>query len=400
MNLGRMSTTISQEFQESSVQKTHTAKKTHTCLIKNRYRLNRDGSTKETYHLELDISNLPIEYKEGSSIAIYPENPHWVVEKILDLLHLDYATPIHDKKTSALFSIKDYLLKKTNLSRLSSSLLSHFITYTKKLGLGTPLETLFDDQNASARAVFTQKHDLLSFLEEFPGYFIDAESLCSALPPLLPRFYSIASSYKKKPNEIHLLIACFKYDLNKSERVGIGSDYLCKVAKINESPIQFYLQDNIHFSLPSDPSIPIIMIGPGTGVAPFRGFIQSRMMESAPTKNWLFFGERQNDFDFYYKDELLDAVLKGHLKLETAFSRDQKEKIYVQHKLLEHQQQIWDWIQNGAIIYICGDAKKMSKDVEKTFLTIIQESTQSDLKKAQDILKSLKKAKKFLLDVY
>jgi sulfite reductase (NADPH) flavoprotein alpha-component len=180
----------------------------------------------------------------------------------------------------------------------------------------------------------------------------------------------------------------------------VGSHFLCHQAAIESTPIPIYVQPSNHFTLPEDPATPIIMIGPGTGIAPFRAFLQERIASQAPGLNWLFFGERNQATDFYYADFWLELEKQGRLRLDLAFSRDQKEKIYVQHKLLEQKKSIWNWIEKGAMLYVCGDAEEMAKDVEWALKEIVQEEGKMIEEDARKFLKTMRAEKRYLLDVY
>jgi len=214
----------------------------------------------------------------------------------------------------------------------------------------------------------------------------------------MPRFYSIASSPKKDPLHLHLTVAYVCYEKNGRKRCGIGSHYLCEEVD-KTTPISLYIQNAEHFALPGTDK-PIIMIGPGTGIAPFRAFLEEREHTNSTSKNWLFFGERNKQTDFYYEEFFNKLIAKNFLKLTTAFSRDKEQKIYVQHKLQEHAKEVYKWLNSGAYLYVCGDAKKMAKDVEKTLLEIIETEGNFSQEKAKEYLSNLRKDKRYIQDVY
>ena len=316
-----------------------TTKQEFTATIKERYLLNSSDSSKRTYHLVLSVPTIP--FSVGDAIAIYPENPKEEVDKLLQIL----GDP----------SLRNELTSEVNLTRIPREL-------------------------AKAHPE-TKAPDLLTFLKKHP-------SKVTKFSPLLPRFYSIASSPKIHPNEIHLTVVTFSHKIGNREIPGLGSDFLCHRASAT-TKLRCYIQPNEKFSLPENPNTPIIMIGPGTGIAPYRGFMHER--SQTPSKNWLFFGEREEKKDFYYKKEWGNYHASGHLKMTTAFSRDQKEKIYVQHRMQEHAQELRKWIEEGAIIYVCGDAKHMAKEVTATLAEILGGKEQ---------VKQLRKTDRLLLDVY
>jgi sulfite reductase (NADPH) flavoprotein alpha-component len=229
---------------------------------------------------------------------------------------------------------------------------------------------------------------------------IAAEELPSLTLPLLPRFYSIANSPKVFPHEIHLLVAHHTYHNHGQTRRGVASHFLCEIAQIGTTSLPIYLQPTPHFTLPEDPRADIILIGPGTGVAPFRAFLQERLATQAPGRNWLFFGERHRAYDFYYQEFWLALEEQGHLRLDLAFSRDTPQKIYVQHKMYESRKSLWNWLEHGAFFYICGDATRMVKEVETTLCHIVKEEGKKSEEEALAYLKQLKRAKRYLTDVY
>jgi sulfite reductase (NADPH) flavoprotein alpha-component len=254
-------------------------------------------------------------------------------------------------------------------------------------------------ENKTLLQEFLAEKDLIDFFQEF---VIDPSQFCcyEFLAPLLPRFYSISSSLRTHPEHVHLLVALSSYQYKEETRYGVASHFLCNLAIPEQTTIPLYVQPSRHFRLPDDPNADLIMIGPGTGVAPYRAFLQERLHQNAPGKNWLFFGGRNRSNDFFYESFWNLLIEQGKLKVSTAFSRDQEEKEYVQHKLLEQAEQVWAWLESGAYFYVCGDASKMAKDVEAALCQLIQ--TQGNLSPEQSklYLKSLKTSKRYLTDVY
>jgi sulfite reductase (NADPH) flavoprotein alpha-component len=218
--------------------------------------------------------------------------------------------------------------------------------------------------------------------------------------PLLPRFYSVASSPKTHPDEVHLTVALSTYDHHGELRYGVASHFLCHIAEENATAIPSYVQPTPHFTLPHNHEAHIIMIGPGTGVAPFRGFLHERLAHNAPGKNWLFFGERHRAFDFFYEEFWTSLVGQNKLRLDLAFSRDQEDKQYVQHRLTENGKELWSWLQEGAYLYLCGDADPMAKEVEATLLQIFKEHGNLAEADAKAYLKSMRHERRYLIDVY
>ncbi len=353
--------------------------------ITERYLLNKKGSTKKTYHVTLDLSRSNITYRSGDAVAIFPENPPDDVNALLEVLDKSGNEELLDPRSGGEMTLEHFLKTKTNLIRIPIPLL-------KQVGDSKLLE----EENKEARTHFIANHDLIDFFEMHPTK-LPLQELISYFAPLLPRFYSIASSPAVNPNSVDLLVGTFTYKHGKKERQGLASHFLCDTAIMHTTPIHAYLHPTPHFLLPPDPATPIIMIGPGTGVAPYRAFLQEREAQNATGKNWLFFGERNKSSDYYYESYLEALKNKGLLTLDLAFSRDQAEKLYVQHLLLDKGEEIWPLLSSGAHIYICGDARHMAKDVTAALTSIIETHSNEDPK---SYLKSLRKEKRLLLDVY
>lgn len=367
--------------------------------ISNRYRLNKKGSTKETWHVELSISGSNITYRPGDSIAIIPINDAKRVQRLCEEQNWDAHREVFDQKTETHWRFDDYLISRVNIDNVSSKflkiILENEIDSEKKLFF----EALLEDHDRIK--VFSEKHSVDEILLENPKVRIDQDEFLKALPPLLPRFYSIASSQNSVGNSIHLTVSRVRYEVEGKMRLGVCSHFLCDLVSVNTFAVPCYMHPTKDFLLPDDPNVPIIMIGPGTGVAPFRAFMQERLFKDPMTKNnWLFFGERNEECDFFYEDYWKKLEAEGSLFLDYAFSRDQEHKVYVQDRLWEKRKQFWQWMEDGAILYVCGDAKKMAKDVETTFLRIIQEEKGVLPEDARKYLNALRKEKRYLRDVY
>jgi sulfite reductase (NADPH) flavoprotein alpha-component len=321
----------------------------------------------------------------GDSIGVFPDNDPAIVDQILEITGNE---PIFDRRSNASLMFRDFLLQKANLSKCTSNLLK-LIPSDKVSHL---LENKTDLQS------FLGNHHLIDILQRFSPA-PSPQEIASALLPLMPRFYSIASSPKMFPDQIHLTVASLSYPSAGGIRRGVGSHFLCHQAG-PATPIPIYVQPSNGFTLPEDPDASIILIGPGTGIAPFRAFLQERTYLQHKGRNWLFFGERNRATDFYYGDYWLELQQQGRLCLDLAFSRDTAEKIYVQHLLWEQRAQIWDWIQNGAFLYVCGDAEKMAKDVDATLQKIAHDQGGFIEEDAREWLKTLRKNRRYLQDVY
>ena len=245
-----------------------------------------------------------------------------------------------------------------------------------------------------------QKFDLKTFLAELPGKADSAVEFAADLRKLQPRLYSIASSPKAHPGEVHLTVAIVRYDLNGRSRKGVCSTFLADRVG-SESKIPVFIHKSPSFKMPADGSKPMIMVGPGTGIAPFRAFLEERRALGANGKNWLFFGDQRAAFDFLYRDELEAMQKDGVLtRLDTAFSRDQAQKVYVQDRMRESADEIWAWLQDGGYFYVCGDARRMAKDVDMELHKVAETAGGLSSEKAVEYVKELKAEKRYLRDVY
>jgi sulfite reductase (NADPH) flavoprotein alpha-component len=317
-------------------------KETFLAAIKERICLNK-GSDKQTYHLIVDLTGSGIEYQVGDCLGIYPENDPELVKSLMEALQAKGDEVIEDRQ-GILYPLRHFLLYHANLKRLPQK------------EAWTPL------------------------------------SFCKKLPPQLPRFYSIASSREVVGNEAHLTVGLID---------GMCSQFLCNRAPLGVPILPIFHQPSRNFSLPLESfEQPIIMIGPGTGIAPFRGFMQERINKKSLSKNWLFFGERHRKTDFYYEQFWQQLICEGKMEVDCAFSRDQPEKVYVQHKMLEKSSQVWKWLQEGAYLFVCGNASKMAKDVDKTLHLIAEQEGGLSGAEAKNFIKELKQAKRYQRDVY
>jgi len=352
--------------------------------IKDRFRLNKEGSTRETWHFVLDLASSGIDYKPGDSIAILPQNDREEVEKILLHLGASGDESVQGVDTDPI-SIREHLRQRVNLA-----------VPTKKL-----LLALNDFRFLGSDEVIKQVIATHNVEEVLSGHQMTYEHFLPLLSPLLPRFYSIASSKAYAGDEVHLTVARVQYEVSGKERRGVCSHFLCDQIDVEKQKVGIYLQPTRDFRLPANDETPIIMIGPGTGVAPFRAFMQEKLQHAKTKDNcWLYFGERHSATDFFYEtfwQELVDAQM---LRLDVAFSRDQKEKIYVQHRMWEKRKDFWKWLENGAVIYVCGNASHMAKDVDAMLHTIAESEGNMTHEKAREFVKKLRHEKRYIRDVY
>jgi len=361
-------------------------------FIKDRYLLTKKGSTKETFHITFNRKDSS--YKVGDAIAIFPENAIEEVEEVLALLPFSPNALITHPKNQQQYTLQNFLQKQANLRKIRLSLLVAICARIKH----SFLQELLQQDNKERLSLLLQDWGLADFLRHIPMPLSEQEFL-SHLLPLLPRFYSIASSPLVFPNEMHITVACFSYLQGTTLREGIASRFLCHAATSTTS-IFGYIQPNKDFTLPTDPAKNIIMVGSGTGIAPYKGFLEERTHTKAAGKSWLFFGERNEQYDFFYQDFFQACVERGNLILDVAFSRDQKEKIYVQHKIEQQAKEIFRWLEEGSTLYICGDAKRMARDVESTLCSLIAKERICSAQESYLYIKELRREKRYLLDVY
>lgn len=358
--------------------------------------LNGRGSNKETRHLELSLEGSNLTFQPGDSLGIYPENDPALVDTILKELPWGSDQSVTINKQGDILSLREALISHYEITSLSKPLLE------KIAGLSTngSLKNLLEEENGEKLAQYIKGRDLLDVIQDFGPWGNSAQEFVSILRKIPPRLYSIASSYKANPEEVHLTIGAVRYHAHGRERKGVCSTFVAERLKQGDH-VRVFIQENENFRLPENPSTPIIMIGPGTGVAPFRAFLQEREETGATGKSWLFFGDQHFMTDFLYQTEwnqwLKDGVLT---KLDVAFSRDQEEKIYVQHRMLEKSKEFFQWLEDGAAVYICGDEKRMAKDVHETIIQIIEKEGGLDREKAEDYLAAMQKEKRYQRDVY
>ena len=357
-------------------------------IIEN-YNLNHAESAKETRHITLSLEGSEVDYQVGDALGIYPRNDSDLINEILHYSGLNRDERVlYDDRYLNLF----YLLKyRLDLNKIDNRLISLIPSFA----LTPQLQAIFNDRRALK--VFIEEHHVVDL---FRSVTIQptAEQLINALRPLSPRLYSISSSPLAHPGKVQLTVDVLQYEIHESLRKGVASNFLAE-AELG-SHIGVYIHPTKDFKLCA-PDRPIIMIGPGTGIAPFKAMLEEREITKAPGQSWLFFGAQKSQYDFLYRDQLEGWVQSGLLsQLNCAWSRDQGHKVYVQDLMYQHGLGIWKWLEAGAYIYICGDAKRMAKDVNNTLLKIIAEQGQMSPPQAEDYVRQLKSQKRYLRDVY
>ncbi|MCM3764731.1 assimilatory sulfite reductase (NADPH) flavoprotein subunit [Neobacillus niacini] len=355
--------------------------------------LNGRGSNKETRHLELSLEGSGLVFQPGDSLGIYPENDSTLVEAILAKLTWSGEEPVTVKQGDVR-PLKEALLSYYEITVLSKPLLE------KIAQLSTNVELRELVSNATDLKAYIEGRDLLDLVTDFGPWGENAQEFVSVLRKIPPRLYSIASSLAANPDEVHLTIGAVRYDAHGRERKGVCSTLAAERLEAGDT-LPVFIQHNENFKLPENQDVPIIMVGPGTGVAPFRSFMQEREETGASGKSWMFFGDQHFVTDFLYQVEWQKWLMQGVLtKMEVAFSRDQQEKVYVQHRMLQHSKELFQWLEEGAYLYICGDEKYMAHDVHQTLLEIIEKEGSLTHSQAEEYLAKMQQQKRYQRDVY
>jgi sulfite reductase (NADPH) flavoprotein alpha-component len=355
-----------------------------------RARLNKPGSEKETWHVEFDLTGSGIEYTVGDAFGLFPTNDPGLADAVITALGVspDHAVGGHP--------LRDVLISEVSLGSAPDQLFQLFSYIAggerrqkaKALAAG-------DDPDGDAETL-----DVLAAIAKFPGLRPDPEALIEVLDPLQPRLYSIASSPKVDANRMGLCVDTVRYSISGRTRLGVASTFLASRIQPG-TRMKAYVQKAHAFGLPADPSVPVIMIGPGTGIAPFRAFLHERMATQAPGRNWLFFGHQRSNCDFFYEDELAGMkVVRVLRRLTLAWSRDGDQKIYVQDRMRDVGRDLWAWLADGAHIYVCGDAKRMAKDVERALVDVVAAHGARSTDEAIAFVADLKKRGRYQQDVY
>ena len=359
--------------------------------VLDKIKLSGRGSGKEVYHLELLLRDSGLMYEPGDTVGIFCDNPPELVEKVLEITGFDRNEPVTVQ--SSTHPLEKALRYHLELSVLNRPVLENYRNLTGNEILGD----LLNDEHSLDTYLYG--HDVVDLLTDFPAG-LDVAGLVSVLAPLQPRMYSIASSQAAHPEELHVTVAAVRYDKRDRRRHGACSTFLSDRVEAG-SVIPIFIEKNRNFKLPKETEAPVIMVGAGTGIAPYRSFVQHRQKLKAKGESWLFFGDRQFFTDFLYQAEWQKFLKKGSLgQLTVAFSRDQEEKLYVQHRMREHSRQLYDWLQRGAYFYVCGDKTHMARDVHQTLLEIVSAEGGMTPEKAEAYLKDLKKQRRYQLDVY
>ena len=362
-------------------------------LVVNRL-LSTEESEKETRHFEIDLKNWGLSFEPGDSLAVYPTNDPELVDEIIHSLGAKGDEQVPAAKTQK--SFREALLRDFSVTQPTPK----FLKAIAERSAAPLLKELLHPERKQDLDNYLWGIEVIDFLVERPSAKFQPEEFVALLNKLQPRLYSVASSLRVFPDQVHFIVDVIRYESHGKVRKGVCSSFMADRA--DNVPVPVYPSSAKHFHLPEDPNTPLIMIGPGTGVAPFRAFLQDRQATGAKGKNWLFFGAQREKCDFAYEEDFDQMKRDGILtQLDCAWSRDQAHKIYVQHKMLENAAEIWKWIDaGGAQFFVCGDAKRMAKDVDAALRTIIQEQGGKSMDDANAYIEKLKNEKRFKRDVY
>ncbi|MCX9490221.1 NADPH-dependent assimilatory sulfite reductase flavoprotein subunit, partial [Vibrio cholerae] len=363
----------------------------YTASLSTSQKITGRDSGKDVRHIEIDLADSGITYQPGDALGVWYENRPQLVAELLESVGLSGDEQVQvDGETLSLHSA---LTHHYEITAANPQLVAQFA----ELAQSEKLTSLAQDKEALREyATRTQVIDVLR--EE--KVTLSATQLLSLLRRLTPRLYSIASSQSEVGEEVHLTVGVVEYEYKGEQRLGGASSFLAHQLE-EGAPVKVFVEHNNNFKLPSDDNAPLIMVGPGTGIAPFRSFIQERENRGAAGKNWLLFGDRTFTQDFLYQVEWQKYLKSGVLnRLDVAFSRDQHEKVYVQHRLLEQAELVWQWLQEGAYFYVCGDASRMAKDVHQALITVVEQQGGLNREQAEEYVSELRKAKRYQRDVY
>jgi sulfite reductase (NADPH) flavoprotein alpha-component len=370
-------------------------------LTENRL-LNKPGSAKETRHFVIDLRGSGLHYKAGDSLGIFPSNQPEEVDEIIQRLGAtggEMVSPVPLRLTAPI-TLREALTDRMALAKPTRKIVETLAAKANSPQDQAKLGGLLAPESKDMLNAFLEQREFVDLLAEFPSAKLTPQEFVDHLRKLMPRLYSIASSGRVYPSDVHLTVAIVRYETNQRKRVGVCSTFLSDRTQVGTTPVPVFVSDS-HFGPPEDGARDCIMIGPGTGIAPFRAFVQDRVATGATGRNWLFFGDQKRGTDFLYEEEWQQYLAKGQLtRLDTAFSRDQLLKVYVQDRMRENAAELWSWIQRGAYFYICGDAKRMAKDVDTALHDIIADKGGMSPVQAVEYVKQMKKDKRYQRDVY
>ncbi|SDW23723.1 sulfite reductase (NADPH) alpha subunit [Marinococcus luteus] len=358
--------------------------------------LNGRGSVKETRHVELSLEGSGLTFEPGDSLGMFPENDPLLVDQLIREMDWNPEETVVLNKQGDIRSLREALLSHFEITVLTKPLLEKM----SKLTNNEKLQELLETEHADDLRTYLEGRDLLDLLKDYGPWQGGAADVVSNLRKIPPRLYSIASSPSANPDEVHLTVGAVRYDAHGRARTGVCSGQCAERTEPGDT-LPIYIQHNPNFKLPDNPSAPVIMVGPGTGIAPFRSFVEEREEVEADGKSWLFFGDQHFRTDFLYQTEWQQWLEEGSLsKMDVAFSRDNEEKVYVQHRILENSGEVYQWLQDGAFLYICGDEKRMAHDVHEALVTVLEKEGNMTHEEAEAFMLDLQQQKRYQRDVY
>jgi len=358
--------------------------------------LNGRGSNKETRHVEISLEGSGLTYEPGDSVGVFPTNNPDLIDEIIQLGNWNAEETVEINSQGERRALRIALLNHLEITVVTKPLLEKLSNYSES----EELKRIIKKEHAEELRAYVDGRDLLDALKDFGPVEASEQQLVGILRKLPARLYSIASSLEANPEEVHLTIGVVRYEAHGRDRQGVCSIQCAENLEPGDT-LPIYIHKNDNFRLPANSQTPIVMIGPGTGIAPFRSFIEERSETGAEGKSWLFFGDQHYVTDFYYQTEWQNYVKDGALtRLDVAFSRDTDEKVYVQHRMKQASQELYQWIEEGAVIYVCGDEQNMAKDVHATLLEILQQEGGKSLEEAEAFITQLVQEKRYQRDVY
>ncbi|MCG3084200.1 assimilatory sulfite reductase (NADPH) flavoprotein subunit [Anoxybacillus sp. LAT_35] len=356
--------------------------------------LNGRGSNKETRHIELSLEGSGLVFEPGDALGIFPKNDPELVDLIIQEMKWNPDTPVSVEGKEE--PLREVLLSRLEITVLTEQLLQSLASFSRS----PDFHALLSAEQEAKRKEYIKGRDVLDVLREFGPWEMTPEQFVSSLRKLQPRFYSIASSLAAYPEEVHITVGAVRYEAHGRLRKGVCSTFCAERLHIGDK-LPVFIHHNPNFKLPKDANTPIIMIGPGTGVAPFRSFLQEREAIGAKGKSWLFFGDQHFVTDFLYQTEWQAWLKNGVLtKMDVAFSRDTDKKVYVQHRMIEQSKQLFRWLQDGAVVYVCGDKQRMARDVHETLIHIIAQEGNMTREQAEAYIADMQQQKRYQRDVY
>ncbi|HVU24351.1 MAG TPA: sulfite reductase subunit alpha [Opitutus sp.] len=364
--------------------------------------LTKPGSAKETRHFVVSLAGSGLHYEAGDSLGIYPTNRAVEVAEILTLLGANGDELVSPAvlRLAEPIALRAALAERLSLAKPLPSFLGWLATKVTNADEQARLAGLLAPDAREALTSYLGQREYVDLLAEFPSARITPHEFVDHLRRLVPRLYSIASSPKVSPAEAHLTVAVVRYETNGRDRIGVCSTFVADRVDVGVTTVPVFVAHS-HFKLPADGAKDVIMVGPGTGIAPFRAFVQDRIASGATGRNWLFFGDQHRATDFLYEEEWAVELARGRLsRLDTAFSRDQERKIYVQDRMRENAAELWAWIEAGGHFYVCGDAKRMARDVDVALHEIVAVRGGLGMAAATDYVRQMKKDHRYLRDVY